>query len=121
MILGIGTDIVKLQRLCDISETHGSRFINRVLTAAEIDMLPDIKRDEFIAGRFAAKEAVIKALGSKNISLIDIEILNDKNGRPRVSNIDELLNKSGTDAARIHVSISHETDYAVGMAVLEKD
>ena len=121
MILGIGTDIVKLQRLRDISETHGDRFINRVLSRAEMGILPEKKRNEFLAGRFAAKEALIKALGSKNISLSDIEILNDESGRPHVSNIDDLLKKSGIDAARIHVSISHETDYAVGMAVLEKD
>ncbi len=121
MILGIGTDIVSLMRLRDISKTHGTRFISRVLTAAESAVLPEKNSDIYLAGRFSAKEAVIKALGSRDIHLTDIEILNDESGRPYVSNTDELLKKSGIDAARIHVSISHEKDYAVGMAILEKD
>jgi holo-[acyl-carrier protein] synthase len=120
MILGIGIDIVKFERVQRIYAEYGICFNKRVLTQREQEIIPIKSRDEFLAGRFAAKEAVIKALGVRNISPADIEILNDENGRPFVSNLQTLLGKAGiSQSAHILVSISHERDSAVGLALLE--
>ena len=120
MILGIGIDIVKLERIQRILAEQGNRFHQHVLTPGEQDIIPLKSGEEFLAGRFSAKEAVIKALGVQNISLADIEILNDENGRPYVSNLQPLLEKAGIQQkAQVLVSISHERDFAVGMALLE--
>ncbi len=120
MILGIGIDIVKFERVKHIHAEYGNRFNTQVLTQREQEIIPIKNRDEFLAGRFAAKEAVIKALGVRNINLADIEILNDENGRPFISNIQTLLDKAGiSQSAHILVSISHERDTAVGLALLE--
>lgn len=119
MILGIGIDIVSVDRVQYITAEHGERFHGRILTVAEQSHIPPVNTAEYIAGRFAAKEAIIKALGVKHISFNDIEILNDNNGKPFISNCTQLSQKAGFTKVKLHISISHERDYAVGMAVLE--
>lgn len=120
MILGTGIDIVKFERIQRIYTEHGNRFHQHILTPGELEILPSKNSDEFLAGRFAAKEAVIKALGVRNIALKDIEILNDENGRPLISNLQPLLDKAGIkQKVQVLVSISHERDIAVGLALLE--
>lgn len=119
MILGIGIDIVSVDRVQYIAAEHGERFQGRILTPAEQSHLPGVNTGEYIAGRFAAKEAVIKALGVQHIGFTDIEILNDEHGRPYISSLARLLDIIGLKSAKIHVSISHEREYAVGMAILE--
>lgn len=120
MILGTGIDIVQFERIQRVSAEYPNRFHQHVLTMEEQKIIPQKSGEEFIAGRFAAKEAVIKALGAQNISLTDIEILNNDNGMPVVSNIQSLLDKAGIkQKAQILVSISHERDTAIGLAILE--
>ena len=119
MILGIGIDIVSVDRVQYITAEHGERFQGRILTMVEQSHLPQVNTAEYMAGRFAAKEAVIKALGVKHIGLNDIEILNDDNGKPFISNCSNLSQKAGLADVTLHISISHERDYAVGMAILE--
>lgn len=99
--MNIGCDIVKNNRLIDKSE----EFINKVLTEKE-QLLYKKYGLEFLAGRFAAKEAVMKCLDNiKNLSFRDIEILKDKNGAP-TCNIDN-----------VKVSISHEKEYTIAYAL----
>jgi holo-[acyl-carrier protein] synthase len=128
MITGVGTDIVRIERIRKLRATA----ISRLLTPAEekycrahADPAPRV------AGRFAAKEAILKALGTglgAGASWKQIEILPDENGAPRarfsgaVARRLRALNASGASGAtRCHLSISHEDDHAVAFAVLETD
>lgn len=115
MIKGIGIDIVELSRIEKIA-TRQPRFLERILTIAErnvYETLTNRRQIEFLAGRFAAKEAVAKAVGtgiSEMLSWQDIEVLNDDRGKPMVSAPVNSL---------IHLSISHSKEYAVAQVILE--
>jgi holo-[acyl-carrier protein] synthase len=115
MITGIGLDIVELKRIEAISNRQ-EKFIDRILTANEKNKyltLTNRRRIEFLAGRFAAKEAYSKAVGTgigKNLSFLDIEVANDRNGKPYIA---KPLQE------RVHLSISHSTDYAVAQVIIE--
>jgi holo-[acyl-carrier protein] synthase len=121
-IIGIGTDIVECLRIGRMIERHGEIFLRRVYTEREIRYCQERKRStEHFAGRWAAKEAILKCLGSgwsRGISWTDIEIRNDFAGRPRV-----LMCGGAKDLAQklriadILVSISHCRAYATAHAV----
>ncbi len=85
-ILGIGTDIVECPRIADMIERHQDIFITRVFTVAEIEYCSGRKAaTQHYAGRWAAKEAVLKALGTgwrRGISWRDIEIISNRQGAP---------------------------------------
>jgi holo-[acyl-carrier protein] synthase len=123
MIAGIGTDLIELNRV----EKVISRLTKRILTPDEQVALPEspVRRLEFVAGRFAAKEAVSKAMGSgigKMCSFQDIEVLNNEQGKPVVTVSPRVLQALyGTGAVSIHLSISHSEHYAMAMAVIEID
>jgi len=126
MIVGIGLDLVKIDRIRAIAERWQTRFLDRLYTEAERRYC--LARPEpyaSFAGRFAAKEAVLKALGTgwtNGISWHDIQVLNDRAGRPRATvsgRVKTLMNRAGVTT--IHVSLSHDTDYAVAEAVLTKE
>lgn len=123
MIAGIGTDLIELNRV----EKVISRLTKRILTPNEQAALPEApgRRLEFVAGRFAAKEAVSKAMGSgigKMCSFQDIEVLNNEQGKPVVTVSPRVLKALyGTGAVSIHLSISHSEYYAMAMAVIEID
>ena len=120
MILGIGTDIIEISRLANVKQT----FVNRVYTTKEISQLSDVedRRTEQLAGMFAAKEAVIKALGCgfSRAGPCEIEILRENSGRPYVrllGNAKTISNALGVDT--VLVSISHCKNYAVAHAIAE--
>lgn len=124
MIFGIGTDIVELERISKVVERHGGRFTGYILTDSEAEEA-ERRGDkiQFIAGRWAAKEAVAKALGcglGGNCAWRDIEIIGNPSGAPRVT-----LSGAGAETmkrhciARLFVSISHERGHAIAMAVAE--
>src|SRR5262245_4903556 len=125
-ILGIGTDIVECPRIADMIERHQDIFITRVFTPAEIEYCSGRKAaTQHYAGRWAAKEAVLKALGTgwrRGISWRDIEIRNDAKGAPTVQ-----LRGGARDVmtaariARMYVSISHCRAFAVAYVVAEGD
>ncbi|OGW65847.1 MAG: holo-[acyl-carrier-protein] synthase [Nitrospirae bacterium RIFCSPLOWO2_02_FULL_62_14] len=126
MIVGIGLDLVKIDRIRAIAERWQTRFLDRLYTEAERRYC--LARPEpyaSFAGRFAAKEAVLKALGTgwtNGISWHDIQVLNDRAGRPRATvsgRVKTLMNRAGI--TMIHVSLSHDTDYAVAEVVLTKE
>ncbi|MRH43629.1 holo-ACP synthase [Aquibacillus halophilus] len=118
MIKGIGVDIVELERIEKILHQN-ERFIERVLTEEEkviFDKLQSDKRKiEFLAGRFAAKEAYSKAIGTGlgKLSFQDIEIITDELGAPKIS-VKEAYGSS------IFVSISHSQAYAIAQVIIEK-
>jgi len=117
MIVGIGIDIVELKRIKQIMERQ-PKFIDRVLSQKEKEkffQLSEIRKTEFLAGRFAAKEAYAKAMGTgigKDLSFTDIQIYNDERGRPFVP-------PDGPQHS-IHVSISHSKEYAVAQVIIER-
>ena len=122
MILGLGNDIVEIHRIKDALEKN-PRFLSRVFTKDEQEYFVSRKmKTESIAGGFAAKEAVSKALGTgfRDFSMRDIEISRDKNGRPYVILHENALKIAGQKGIkRIHVSISHCRTYAFAVAAAE--
>ncbi len=118
MIIGTGIDIVELKRIADIMNRNSS-FSKRILTVNEQEVyktLTERRKTEFLAGRFAAKEAFSKAVGSgigKHLSWQDIEITPDQNGKPTLFT----KRKYG----RVHLSISHSKEYAVANVIIEKN
>lgn len=113
MIRGIGVDVTRVSRFTDVDPRH-------VLSPAELDLyeafaLP-ARKQEFLAGRFAVKEAVIKAatVPLSVRSMPEIVVLNDVHGRP-------FLASAQFPDCRAWLSISHEGDVAVGLCVLESE
>ncbi|NEZ46711.1 holo-ACP synthase [Clostridium niameyense] len=122
MVLGVGIDIIEIRRI-DSAIKRNKNFLDKLFTDKEIEYFKSRKlRTEFIAGRFAAKEAISKALGTgfRGFSLKDIEIQNDDLGKPIVylkNNAQKKANSFGK--YKIHLSISHSEDNAVAYALME--
>ena len=122
MIYGIGIDIVKIERMKDIVSKWGERFLKRVFTTDEISYCFN-KRQPYLslAVRFAAKEALVKAVGSSfSLSLADIEVKNMESGKPCIhvdGKLEEIFNLKSIKKA--HLSLSHEHDYGIACVVLE--
>lgn len=116
MIKGIGIDITEIQRMKQIIERQ-PRFSERILTANEqsrYEQLKGARQIEYIAGRFAAKEAFSKANGTgigKCLSFLDIEIMADEAGKPCIT---------APISKGVHLSISHSKEYAVAQVVIEE-
>lgn len=125
MILSTGIDIVEVYRIAE-TMTRTPRFAQRVFTQAERDYC-DAKgaaAAQSYAGRFAAKEAFLKAIKTGwrgKITWHDMEILNDPDGVPSLTLKGEalrILNVQG--AEHVHLSISHTTEHAVAQVILER-
>ena len=123
MIKGTGIDIVEIKRMEHWLSNPG--LLNRFFHSEEISYSLSRGKSaaQSLAARFAAKEAFAKALGNgmKNISLNDIMVYNNENGKPEIKLSGQAKNKfdeSGAD--KIHVSLSHERDNAVAMIILEE-
>ncbi len=123
MIVGIGTDIVRIARFELMLERHGARVAERILSADELVEFAGAARPErFLAKRFAVKEAVAKAFGTgfrDGLSLRHIGVRNDALGKPSLKfygRAEELCAQLGV--AESHVSIADEHDYAVAFVVL---
>jgi holo-[acyl-carrier protein] synthase len=121
-ILGIGTDIVECPRIGKMIEQYGELFLRRIYTPREIRYCQARKHAiEHFAGRWAAKEAILKALGtgwSHGISWTDIEVRTSKSGQPQVmvcGVAKEVARERGI--ADILVSISHCRTYATAYAM----
>ena len=123
-IIGLGTDIVECERIKRMQERHAEHFTQRVFTSDEIRYCSEHKTaEQHFAGRWAAKEAVLKVLGTGWISGIrwtDIEIVRDTGGKPSIrlsGGAAEVAEKKGIRS--IQISISHCKLYAVAVAVGE--
>jgi holo-[acyl-carrier protein] synthase len=124
MILGIGTDIVKVARMQTNLDRHGERFARRILAPAELkDFLCHKRQAHFLARRFAAKEALVKALGTgfrDGIRLSDIRVDHDGLGKPGMKfegKTAVLLSEMGVSLS--HISLADEDDYAVAFVILD--
>lgn len=116
MQLYVGNDIISTERIKEMYMKHKEKFLNRIYTEKEIEYCNSKGENKFCsyAARFAAKEAIFKAISSKidnkyDISWRDIEILNDELGKPHASvkNVD----------CTIDISLSHEKEYAIATAI----
>ncbi len=123
-VLGVGTDITECLRIAQMIERHGELFVGRVYTQLEIDYCRSRRMaTQHFAGRWAAKEAVLKALGTgwrKGISWRDIEIRNGPGGRPQAfleGGTQEIAEKMGIHCILVSISHcrSHATAYAVAL------
>lgn len=114
MIKGVGIDIVELERIERLVEKPS--FIARILSDSEKERFRQLsgkRQVEFLAGRFAAKEAYAKARGTgigRDLSFKDIEVLSNEKGKPFIEE---------KDGETIHISISHSRDYAVAQVIIE--
>lgn len=122
-----GIDIIEVKRIEDSIKQHGEGFLTRVFTEKEIEYCESKKANKFqsYAARFAAKEAVFKAISGAvsnkyEVNWQDIEILNDEAGRPYV-NFSNKLQKLGLKNENIDVSLSHIKEQAIASAVLIVD
>ncbi len=122
MIVGIGIDIVEISRIAHALGRFGHRFAARILGPKE-------RRDPitplFLAGRFAAKEAIVKAIGtgfSGGIGFHDLEIAPSALGQPTVRLHQAAVARlQALGGSTIHLSISHSRDYAVAVAIIETE
>ncbi|MCU0641525.1 MAG: holo-ACP synthase [Candidatus Margulisbacteria bacterium] len=117
MISGVGVDIVEIERIKKAVQKYGKSFLQKVYTSSEILYCQMLKSYRFpeLAVRFAAKEAYAKALGTGigKVSWRDIEVVNNKSGKP-------LIALKGKVNKKVHVSLSHSREQAIAMVVLEQ-
>ncbi|HRZ86772.1 MAG TPA: holo-ACP synthase [bacterium] len=125
MIKGIGIDIIEVERVEKVIERHGEHFYRRLYTEREIAYCKEKKKNALLhfAGRFTAKEAASKALGTGiagGIAWTDIEILNEPSGKPVIvlsGKAKEVYDAIG--GTKIHASISHSKGYAASQVIIE--
>ncbi len=120
--LRTGTDIVSVERIIDILKNK-KKFKQKILTEREIKYCNSFKdKDVHVAGRFAAKEAVYKALNSEKQKFFwkDIEIINDSSGRPHISDESKLMDLIIAKNLVYSLSIAHEEKYAVAVVVFKE-
>lgn len=117
MAKGIGNDIIEIDRIKRAIQNHGAHFLNKLFTKKEQEYCQQSKNPyPRFAGRFAAKEAISKALGTgfgEHLSWLDLEILNDSQGKPCVC-----INNNTFKDSKILLSISHCKLYAIATAIL---
>eukprot|EP01132_Coremiostelium_polycephalum_P009134 gene9134-11191_t len=128
-IYGIGNDIVKISRIISSFERNGDKFLNRAFHPEEIKQFKELqtinKENAFnyLAGRWAGKESIYKALEGKDRSKLNfqnIRIFNKPSGKPYfdlLSPTNEYVKSLGV--TNIHLSISHDTDYCIANVILE--
>ncbi|CCB86971.1 MULTISPECIES: holo-ACP synthase [Parachlamydia] len=119
-ILGIGNDIIEVQRIAKNIEQYGQKFLDRIFTTQEqAYCLKHRESARNFAGRFAAKEAIVKAFGTgfgAHVSWTDLEILNDASGKPHV-HLSAALELQLPPNTQILISISHCKAYATAVAI----
>ena len=129
-VVGIGTDIIECLRIAQMIERHGELFINRVFTPHEIQYCQSRKlATQHFAGRWAAKEAILKAIGTgwrRGISWRDVEVRNEPGGKPVVAlrggARDVIENLSiGQVLVSISHCRSHATAYALALGIDRKN
>jgi holo-[acyl-carrier protein] synthase len=126
MILGTGVDIIEVDRIRSAQEKFGDRFVRRILREPEIAYCQS-HRDPapFLAARFAAKEAISKAFGTgigSQLGWLDLEVARHPSGEPFVILHGPALELLATrHAKRVHLTLSHTSQHAVAVAILESD
>lgn len=121
MIIGIGTDIIEINRIEKAIEKN-ERFLTKNFTELELELFKNRNySNETIAGNFASKEAISKCFGTgfRGFSLKDIEVLRDSLGKPVVNLSKNLKEQMKLNKYKIHLSISHNKTNAIAYAILE--
>lgn len=121
-VLGHGIDLVECARIAKVLGDHRDRFLERVLTTAERARLAEFKDPlPYIAGRWAAKEAILKMIGTGwrgGIAWTDMEVLPDRLGRPTVMLTGETARiAGGLGISQVMLSITHTADHAAASAI----
>jgi len=123
MIAGIGIDLIEVEKI--VKNIHSKVYLRKVFTEAEIEECRSaINPAERFAGKFAAKEAFMKAIGKgirQGVWFTQIEVLNEESGAPYIrvnSEVETSINKLGVK--NIHVSVTHTKSMAAAIAILEK-
>ncbi len=124
MIVGVGIDIVEVERVTAALERFGERFVRKIFTAAEIRYCDSkANRAERYAARFAAKEAALKALGTgwgQGVGWREVEVQREPGGRPTLAfsgKAAEIAARLGTRRAAL--SLSHTAQHAIAQVLLE--
>jgi holo-[acyl-carrier protein] synthase len=122
MIIGVGIDIVDIHEIEESLREEG--FQRRVFTVAELASVQRYRNQaEHLAGKFAAKEAFMKAIGAglgQSVTFTEIELLNNQAGKPCITIGGEAKKRfDNCDAKEIHLSISHASGVAVAVVILE--
>ncbi|MCL2040085.1 MAG: holo-ACP synthase [Bacteroidetes bacterium] len=123
MIVGIGVDIIEVERIKKIIINYSDAAINKIFTKTEKNYCEQFneRKYEHYAARFATKEAFSKAIGTgfnNNFKLNEIGIFNIETGKPQIELFGNLLEKYGK--YKIHISIAHLKEYAVANVVIEE-
>lgn len=124
MILGIGTDIIEIDRIQESIDRVGERFVKRILTESEqvqYNTLAQDRRASFLAKRFAAKEAAVKALGTgigRGVSFQHFTVKNLPSGQPTLE-VDATIESRFEGAIQWHLSLSDERQFALAFVTLE--
>lgn len=117
----VGVDIVQISRIESLKDKYKKKFLNRVFTDSEITYIDEKGRNpDTIAGLYAAKEAISKALGTGigQVSWKDLDISHDEKDKPFLSDslkLKPILNE--LDIGRFEISISHDGDYAIAFVI----
>jgi holo-[acyl-carrier protein] synthase len=124
LIIGCGIDLIKIERIEKIIRKWGDNFTSRVFTLLEREYCEKKKGNKYqsYAGRFAAKEALLKALGLglRGVNWKEIEIENNELGQPIIVTSGKLKNiASVKEVSKYFISISHTKEYAVAQVILE--
>ena len=124
MIIGIGTDIIEIARMAESLAQKGDGYARRLLTESEFeDFQQRGNKAAFLAKRFAAKEAAVKALGTgfaDSITWKQVNIANDEKGMPVLTLTGKARERADVlGVTRLHISISDEKHYAVAFVILE--
>jgi holo-[acyl-carrier protein] synthase len=124
MIIGMGIDVAEVKRIAAVIESQKERFLRRVYTPAEVEYCEQFKnRYERFAGRFAAKEAAMKALGTgwtNGVRWVDLEVVRLPSGRPTLSIKGEarkIADRLGVK--NIAISITHTAEQAIAQVIFE--
>jgi len=124
MIVGVGIDIIEIDKIA--KSVDDPVYLNRVFTPGEIAYCQAIKNGvQSFAGRFAAKEAFMKAIGlgiRQGVWFTDVEVVNAPSGAPSLQVSERLLGQGILPAGcAIHVSISHSNEYATAVVIIENN
>jgi len=123
MIIGIGCDIVEHKTTEKLKWNSDAELLKRIFSSRELELYDANHTTKFLSGRFAAKEAVLKCLGTgmhDGIFMSDIQILNEETGKPRLELAGEIKTISeGFNVNSWHVSITHSESYSIAFVVAE--
>ena len=125
MVIGLGIDIIEIDRVQESIEKYSDQFLNKVFTKKEIEYcINKSNKYQHFAARFAAKEAVYKALSSgwekEKVGWQNIEVFNDKTGMPHVQ-LNGDIAKFLSDDNNLKISLSHSRDYVACVAIIYKE